>query len=104
MDITQDLDDEIYEQKGTAVAVAFYYTLRHYGYSPEEIIEIHDQYKMYPEEVLKKIPKKQRKKYPNKSYFYNLKKIPPLKYKRVLRKLGVDVEHDSYWHDLEKYC
>ena len=97
-------DQKIYEAKGVTVAVKFYQTLKENGYSSTAINSIYEQYDLYNKEKLTRIPRKYQKKYPGKTHYYKLIETPPLKYKRVLRKLGINVEHDEYWCDLEKYC
>ncbi len=61
-------------------------------------------YNLLPVETITKLRKnsKLRKKYPDKQYTYKLEYIHPLKYKRVLQKLGVDTEKYVYWSNLEK--
>lgn len=62
-------------------------------------------YNLLPVEEVKKLRKnsKLRKKYPDKKYTYKLHYVHPLKYKNVLKRLGVDVDNIVYWSKFNEY-
>lgn len=102
LDITgDDPGDIIQEQTGVHPSRMFNETLKQYGYTYEEI----EKYTPIPIETIKKIHSNSiyKKEAPPGIYFtYELEYVPPMKYKRTLQKLGVNVNSIPYWKNLDK--
>lgn len=106
LDITgHDKGDIIQEKTGKHPSRVFHETLNKEGYNEGQQLQILETYGLLPEEKIKRITTNSKyKKHRSNGIYYTYEMIytEPVKYKRVLKKLGFNVDNVPYWQKVEQ--